>query len=721
MSNLLYDNGFIVTLSNNNNNFAGYKGAFAGNGKLALYNSMNKIGTDQIVISVGDVTFDQIGKYKNNVIEGFGMNEIRIFDHSNSNIVYAMQSQTLDFSTGRCSSVFNVNSNNDVNVNVTSTVTPLRQFPYCVLQTVTIKPSSNMASLDIVHMFQANTSFTNMEYNNNTFFNDKIYSDKGLYIMNAKAYHPELQCQVCCASSYFNNSNILGFNVIAKKEACYQQFRLNNLVAESNYNINILTTMMTDKDFPHPLEEVKRILMNIAFKITDVNALINQLNIDNDAAWQNLWISDIQLNPKLNITQPERDRVMRIRRYIRQSLYTVFCCVREGVNSEVNPLSLSYIDTNGNLYYDSDIWLIPALLILKPSIARTMLEFRYKGLEQAIQLAASFGYKGSKYPYENDIVGYKSLYWDVASPLHIFNNAIIAINVWNYFRVTVDKEWLSNKGYIIMKNISDFLVSNINDAFDMPNVVGLGGRVSTNHAFTLYATKMALKYTIEASYELNFAPKQAWLDKYINIDMEYFTGLNNDVIKYDSTYDNTQTLQIIDNLMIMLPYYSAIYLSGDPNHLRDYNSIARNLTYYENTASDEYTQHPLNNMLKASMYGVISQSDTTYLSGFYDKLDHVIDQNALKTFWGHISEDVSHGVDVTLNGLFLFIFLNIVGGMRIRGGITEGKFYYEPYSLYGPSFVNMPDTWKNIVYSAVGNDQELYNVVNNVFGNCDCP
>jgi hypothetical protein len=171
----------------------------------------------------------------------------------------------------------------------------------------------------------------------------------------------------------------------------------------------------------------------------------------------------------------------------------------------------------------------------------------------------------------------------------------------------------------------------------------------------------------------------------------------------------------------MLPYYSAIYLSGDPNHLRDYNSIARNLTYYENTASDEYTQHPLNNMLKASMYGVISQSDTTYLSGFYDKLDHVIDQNALKTFWGHISEDVSHGVDVTLNGFFLFIFLNIVGGMRIRGGITEGKFYYEPYSLYGPSFVNMPDTWKSIVYSAVGNDQELYNVVNNVFGNCDCP
>ena len=713
MSNILYDDYFTITLSNNNYNFnTGGKGAFAGNGKIALYNSMTKIGTDQIFTSVGDLSFDQIGKYKNNVIEGFSMNNIRVFSPSDSNISYRLQSQSVNMLTGTCSSVFQVMSNNNVPVVVKNDITPLRQYPYCVLQNVTVTPGSNLQSLDIDHLFLGNSNLTSFEYNNNTFFNDKIYSDSGLYIMNAKGYNQETQSQVTCASCYFNNSNILGFNVLHKKTGCYQQIRFNNITAGTPQNFYILTAMMSDKDFPDPLEEIKRILMNIAFKNPDTDVLFEQLMADNSAEWLKLWASDIELIPKDTVTGADRNRVVRIKRYIRQSLYNIFSCVRAGINSEVNPLNLSYVDTNGNLFYDGDIWLVPTLLFLNPSIAGTLLEFRYKGLEQAVQLAASYGYKGSKYPYENDVIGYKNLYWDVASPLHIFNNAVIAINSWNYYRITIDKEWLTNKGYLIMKNVADFIVSNLDSAFNMHNVVGLGGRVSENHAFTKYTAKLALKYVIEASYELNYAPKTSWLTCYLQMDISYYEGQNYDVIKFDDAYDNSQTVSIADSLLILLPYYSYLYFNNDPNVVHDSASILRNLNYYINSTDS----NPINLLIIACMYGLVSQSDLSYLPAFYTAIDNVINAAGAQDFWGNLVMNPTNGVDLTLNGFFVFLFINIAGGLKIKGGITEGKFYYDAYALTGPYNINMPATWKSLVFSGVGNNEELYNVVNNVYG-----
>lgn len=714
MSNLIYDGYFVVTLSNNNYNFSNVKGAFSGNGKIALYNSMNKIGTDQVICSVGEINFDQIGKYKNNIIEGFSLNDIRLFGTSNSNISYKMESQRLDMLTGSCTSVFEVRSNNLIPIKVESKITPLRQYPYCILHKVDVTPSSNMNYLDVFHLHNSHSKLTMPDYNNNTFFNDKIYSDKGLYVMNSKAFNQETNSMVTAASCYLGNSNLLGFNITNKKESCFQQMRFMSVTESNTFTFNTLSVMMTDKDFPDPLEESKRILMNIAFKNADTDELVTQLEYGSESDWYTLWTSDIELNEKLGVTQGESDRIKRLRQYIRHSMFNIFCCVREGVNSEVNPLSLSYIDTNGNLFYDGDVWLVPTLLLLKPSIAKTLLEFKYKGLEQAVQLAASFGYKGSKYPYQNDVVGYRNVYWDVASPLHIFNNCIISINVWNYYRLTIDKEWLSDKGYIIMKNIADFIVANIGNNYNMTNVNGLGGRISTNHGFTKYLAKLALKYTLEASYELNYAPKNSWTTSYLNLDVSYYTDANYDVVKYDSSYTNNVKLDIVDNWFILLPYYSYLYFNNVNNVIRDHNSILRNINYYSNAINTNFQNNPYNLITLASLYGLVSQSDTSYLNTFYTKIDDIIDQCGRKDYWGNLVNDPTNGVDIAVDAYFVMLFLNIVGGLRVKGGITEGKFYYEPYGIQGPYTINMPNTWKNVVYSAVGNNQELYNVINNI-------
>lgn len=730
MSNLIYDNNWIMTLSNLGSNVdtLKYSGPLTGNGKIGIYGSINEIGNDRTLIS-GNLTFQQIGKYKNNMIEGFNFNTLQFFDNVNSNIKYNFQHQSLDMSRGSIETKFIVASNNINMLNVTHTLTPLRQYPFCIMQNVNITTLQSISVLDVYHQVSANANFiSDIDFNNNIIYNERIYDDKGLYILNGIGNVNRLDddgkpIKIATASCYLfegalsNNVKNLGFNVYNNLSSCYQKHRYTSLSNNSTFEFNVLGAQMTTLDFNEPLNEIKRILLNIAFKNENITTLKSQIAIDNKTLWDNLWSSDILLEPKLSITQNETDTLRLVKRYIRHNLFNVFTCIREGVNTEVNPLNLSYIDANGNIFFDGDLWLVPVLLFLKPAMARTILEYRYRNLEQATQLAASFGYKGSKFPYQDDVVGYKSMYWDVISPLHIFNNALIAINIWNYYRVTLDKEWLLNKGYTMMKNIADFIVSLItideDGNYNMNNIVGMSERVSNNHAMTVYMSKLALKYIIEATYELNFVVKTEWVNSFLNLDIKVVSVDDCSVIKYDDAY-NGENIDILDQLLILHPYYSSLYYS--PNYpCRDNQSIKNNVDYFSSKINSSFISDPLNNLILSSLRASISQVDISTLNTFYTQLLTTIQQNG-NELWGQFNRiNQNMGNDVSLSALFILIFLTNIGGLKIYGGVTESKFYYEEFGIRGINNANMPNTWKNILIKGVGPSQHIYNVVNNIF------
>ena len=729
MSNLIYDNNWVVTLSNLQNvNVSSYTGPFAGNGKIGVYVSMSNIATDKTYVS-GSLTFNQIGKYRNNMIDGFGMNTIKLFHNVNSNITYNFQHQNLDMSKGSVATRFTVASNNINMVDVTHNITPLRQLPYCTLQTVQMTMLSNVPVLDIYHEMSGDAKFiSDMDFNNNVIYNERIYEDKGLYILNGSGNISRIgqdgrHVKIAGATCYLfegassNNVKNLGFNAYNNLSSCYQKHRYTGLLTGDVVRFHVLGAQMTSMDFSEPIEEIKRILLNIAFKNENITTLVDSLNNDNATGWSNMWQSDVLLEPKVGITTNEANDVKRVKQYVRYSLYQIYSCIRDGINTEINPLNLSYLDSNGNIFFDGDLWMVPVLLLLKPTMAKTILEFRYKNLEQATQLAASFGYSGSKYPYQNDVLGYQSMYWDVISPLHIFNNALIAINAWNYYRITLDKEWLSTKGYAMMRNIADFLVSVITvdgqGNYNYNNVVGMSERISDNHAFTVYMAKLALKYAIEASYELNFVAKNTWQNGFLNTDITTFTGSNCSIIKYDDAYSG-ENLDVLDNLMILNPYYSSLYFN--PNlPCRDSNAIQNNVNYYAGRVTPTYENDALNNLIFSSLNASIIQTNTGNLTTFYDKVRETLNENA-KDLWGYfgrVGNDA--GNDVSLNAFFVMMFLTNIGGLRIQGGVTESKFYYEEMGIKGTYTANMPNTWKNIRIKGVGPTSELFNVVNNVF------
>lgn len=717
-SNLVYDENWLVTLSNNVPISSSNLGVFTGNGKLGMHISMTGIGAQKTLTSAANLQFDQIGKYKSNTIESFGVTNVQFISTVKEDVTYTFQHQTLDMHSSEVATRFTVNEGA---LDITSKVLNLRQFPYCVLQTLEVTPGSDMAALDMFHEIRAPPMTSSFEYNNNVIYNENLYEDRGLYVLNGSGYSEARECKLVAASCYFFDlgpdavTNNLGYNVAADKSYSFQKWRFKNLTAGTPYKIYILSAVMTSLDFKEPLEESKRILMNIAFKDPEVSALIPRLYTENALQWEEMWNSDVEIIPKSVITGEERRDVMLCRRHVRMSLFNIFACLRSAVNTEINPLNLSYVDANGNVYFDGDLWLIPVLIFIKPQIARVMLEFKYMLLSQAMQLAASFGYRGSKYPYKNDVLGYQNLYWDVVSPLHIFNNANICINVWNLYRVTLDRDWLQSKGYAMMRNIADFLAYYIklqNDTVTLPNTVGLGELIGDDHAFTINLIVLSLRYTIEASNVLNVIPNNRWGQVLLKLTVPTIeSGPNIDVIKYFKTYDGTTSIDILDNLVTLMPYYSSAYFASSLS--RNKSAIARNLQYYSTRVKSGFGTHVLNRLITASLTGSLSQTVTSNMPAFYTEFLNIIKENTVG-YWGfmNLQNIEAAGNDISLNAFVVLLILTSICGLSIRGSTAPSNVVVETYKIEDSLGTYMPNTWSSVRIGSIGNDETFLEVAN---------
>jgi hypothetical protein len=226
-------------------------------------------------------------------------------------------------------------------------------------------------------------------------------------------------------------------------------------------------------------------------------------------------------------------------------------------------------------------------------------------------------------------------------------------------------------------------------------------------------SKLALKYIIEASYELNFIAKTEWVNSFLNLNIQVVSESDCSVIKYDDAYTG-EDLDILDNLIILHPYYSSIYFS--PNYpCRDNQSIKNNVNYFNERISSQFANDPFNDILLSGLNGSIAQVDTSTMSAFYTQLLETLQQHGAE-LWGQFNRVNSNmGNDVSLSAMFLMMFLTNIGGLKIYGGVTESKFYYEEFGIRGVYNANMPNTWKNIRIKGVGTTQQLYNVVNNLF------
>jgi alpha,alpha-trehalase len=123
----------------------------------------------------------------------------------------------------------------------------------------------------------------------------------------------------------------------------------------------------------------------------------------------------------------------------------------------------------GHIFWD-EIYIFPLLNLRMPEITRSLLMYRYRRLDAARNAANNAGHLGAMYPWQSGSNGReetqelhlnpKSGRWNPDnSHLQRHVNVAIAYNIWQYYQVTGDLEFMSFHGAEMSLEIARFLAS----------------------------------------------------------------------------------------------------------------------------------------------------------------------------------------------------------------------------------------------------------------------
>lgn len=168
------------------------------------------------------------------------------------------------------------------------------------------------------------------------------------------------------------------------------------------------------------------------------------------AAWRELWRSDIAI-----------DGDSRAQTAVHSDLYYLLATSTPDTHWAMGACGLTPGYT-GHVFWDSDTWIFPALLLLHPERAKSLAVFRAYTLPAAQARALAGGFKGAKYPWEADPENGTEQtphFAYVLGEREIHVNADIAIAQWQYWLATHDRDWLKRYGWPVIRNVADFWAS----------------------------------------------------------------------------------------------------------------------------------------------------------------------------------------------------------------------------------------------------------------------
>ncbi len=324
----------------------------------------------------------------------------------------------------------------------------------------------------------------------------------------AVAISPELK-QVKIAGVNINDSLSIYLTFKASKGEIYRFFKF----------IGIVSSLET----PVFLDSAKA----VALRARDIG--YNALFKTHSSKWEEIWGTDIVVDD------------LELQLVIRSMIFYLLCSIREGTDFSIPPMGLSSPGYYGHIFWDADTWMFPAILLMHPEFARSMVMFRYKTLEKAKKKARRYGYTGAMYLWESDELG------EETTPRFAWQNALYEIHVtgdaalaqWQYFLATSDTNWLKEYGSHVILETANFWSSRAvyneeKDRYEIRNVVSVDeGLIGVNNdAYTNCIARKNLEIAIRVCEILKIEKNPTWE---IIKDKIY--------IPYDSVYDYNPTYE----------------------------------------------------------------------------------------------------------------------------------------------------------------------------------
>lgn len=163
--------------------------------------------------------------------------------------------------------------------------------------------------------------------------------------------------------------------------------------------------------------------------------------------WPRLWeVSDIVIDG-----DPEAQQATHA------NLFYLLSSTFPGSDHSIPPMGLSSDLYGGHIFWDAEIWMLPALIVQHPAEAKSIIDYRFQRLAQARRNAAAHGFSGAEYPWESADTGKEEASGEFAQERHI--TADVGWAAWEYYLWTGDRAYLKTEGWPILQATAQYWTS----------------------------------------------------------------------------------------------------------------------------------------------------------------------------------------------------------------------------------------------------------------------
>src|SRR5215217_6620663 len=550
---------------------------------------------------------------------------------------------------------------------VTYTYYSLRHLPFSVLMDVSISAKKDI-SITGSSVMEAPDALRDVQ----NYYNEIDRPHVVISLLTSSARSPTGKLLMCASNSFLfaephgheprvihemwdNNMHLMKFGKSIK--------------AGQTYRFSITGSSITSAHHDDPLNQAERLTIYAKLEGRDRLLQFHQ------KAWDSLWKSDIVIEGD---PQSQQD--------VHSMLYHLYSFVREGTAYSPSPMGLSGLGYNGHVFWDAELWMYPALLVMHPELGKSMMEYRFQRLEAAKRNAFANGFKGAMFPWESAESGVEETpVWALSGPFEHHITADVAMAVWNYYAVTQDKQWLREKGFPMLSATADFWASRVErngpGRYDIKNVVAADEWAENvdNNAFTNAAAKANLQLATRAAQLLGITPNPDWTLVANNIPI---LKMENGVTKEHAAYKGEGIKQADVNL-----------LAYPLKEITDAKQIQRDLEYYESRVPNEGTPAMTQGVF-ALLYARLGNAEKAY---HWFKDAYVPNLNPPFRVIAETKGGTNPCFGTGAGGILQSVLMGF-GGLDITpNGITQIKSV-------------LPKNWKSLTINGVGPQRKTFTV-----------
>jgi len=634
-----------------------YYGVTVANGMIGIVSSSDPFNIQDVVLAGA---YDTYGRGRvSNFLKTFNLLNMRL--SIDGQLHPSQVNQELNMRNGSFTSSFEEENK----ATVTYTYYALRHLPYSVLMDVTVTAKKDI-TISAANFLAGQDAMQDLQ----NYYHDIDLPHSKISLITSMAKSPTGKLTMVASNTFlfpekhgqepplihevFNsNDHILKFS--------------RKMKAGEKYTFSIVGSTLTSAHHDDPLNEAER--LTIFAKLEGRERLLKFHN----AAWDDLWKSDIIIEGD---PQSQQD--------VHSMLYHLYSFSRAGSSNSPSPMGLSGLGYNGHVFWDTELWMYPALLVLHPEIGKSLVEYRFERLEAAKRNAFGKGLKGAMYPWESAATGVEETpVWALSGPFEHHITACVAIAAWNYYCVTQDKNWLKEKGWPILSATADFWASRVErngtGKYEIKNVVAADEWAENvdNNAFTNAAARANLRYATDAAKILGIKADPDWVNVANNIPILKF---DNGVTREHATYNGEKIKQVDVNL-----------LAYPLHEVTSPEAIRKDLDYYETKVGKG----------PAMTHAIFSILHTRLGDGekAFDAFKLGYRPNQLPPF-GVLAEEAggNNPYFATGAGGMIQAILNGFGGLEITSkGIMQVKS-------------KLPKSWRSLTITGVGPDKKTFTV-----------